>query len=142
MKKRLFPALAVAVLLVAAAARAALIEIYLKKATPEAVGRGQVEIDPAPYVPSDRLLTVDVYRARKGAVYSVWIIDAWTGKKSPAGITGLNHFRTDAAGYGHYTDHTTEYILGWNTLEVAWHPDGDPSNTGDMVVEFRAKLYE
>jgi len=141
-KKVLLPAAVLMVLLVAAAAMALNNEIPLKKVSPDVMGWGEVQIEPAPFVPSDRLLIVDIYRARKRAVYSVWIIDAWTGKRSPAGITGQNHFRTDDTGFGHYTDHTSEYILGWNTLEIAWHPDGDPSNTADMVVRFRAKLYQ
>ncbi len=131
------------VLFVAASgARAWVSEIELKKASPEREAKGTVYIKLAGFVPSDRLLVVETYHLKPRSVYSVWIIDTWTGKREALGITGQNHFKTNASGIGHYTDHTTEYILGWNRLEVAFHPGGDPSNTKDMIVVLWANLYQ
>ncbi|MFQ5442256.1 MAG: hypothetical protein ACE5EB_05980 [Thermodesulfobacteriota bacterium] len=123
-------------------ARAWVREIELKKAGPEIEAKGMVYIRLAGFVPSDRLLVVEAYHLKARSVYSVWIIDKRSGKREALGITGQNHFKTDASGFGHYTDHTTEYILGWNRLEVAFHPGSDPSNTKDMIVVLRADLYQ
>ena len=117
------------------------VEIKMKPAVPDTEARGLVTIKDAPRVPSDRLLIVDVRGLRPDSVYSVWLVDKDTGKRTPAGLTGQNHFRTDPSGYAHYTDHTDRYKLDHNTLEVAFHPDGDPGNTVDMVVVLTAPLH-
>ncbi|GMR04615.1 MAG: hypothetical protein BMS9Abin23_0515 [Thermodesulfobacteriota bacterium] len=117
-------------------------EITLKKANPEIEAKGTVYIRFAGFVPSDRFIEIDVFHLKPGGVYSVWIVDSWSGKREALGIVGENYFKADAAGFGHFADHTTEYILGWNMLEVAYHPDGDPSNTGDMKVVLKARLYQ
>jgi len=122
--------------------RAWVSEFELKNAGPEKEAKGMVYIKLAGFVPSDRLLVVRTYHLKPRSVYSVWIIDTWSGKREALGITGQNHFKTDASGSGHYTDHTTEYILGWNRLEVAFHPGGDPSDTKHMIVVLWADLYQ
>lgn len=134
--------LAFVLFVAASGARAWVSEIELKNAGPEIEAKGMVYIKLAGFVPSDRLLVVETSHLKARSIYSVWIIDKRSGKREPLGITGQNHFKTNASGIGHYTDHTTEYILGWNRLEVAFHPGGDPSNTKDMMVVLWGDLYQ
>ena len=116
-------------------------EIKLEKAFPEAEGRGEVEITRTSFATPDRLLTVNLHKLKPNSVYSVWLVDKYAGERTPAGLTGQNHLRTDSAGNAVYKDHTSEYRLDRNTIEIAYHPDGDPGNVKDMVVILRARLY-
>jgi hypothetical protein len=122
-------------------AHAGSIEIELKPASPEVKARGTVFIKHDSYIPYERFLDMYVSRLEPNSVYSVWIREKDNGTRNPAGLRDENHFRTDGAGNAHYTAMLSEYDLDWNTLEITYHPDGDPGNTKDMSVVLFARLY-
>ncbi|MFQ5736887.1 MAG: hypothetical protein ACE5GY_08510 [Thermodesulfobacteriota bacterium] len=128
--------------LLAGSAQARNSEFNLKPASPEVKAYGTVEISHTGFVPFDRLLEIYVTRLEHGAVYSVWLLDTETDERSAAGLTGQNNFDTGESGNAHYTAYLSEFEIDWRTLQIAYHPDGDASNTRDMVVVLTVRLYE
>ncbi len=114
-----------------AAAAADYREIPLYKADPASSAHGYITTEPIGFIPFERQLHVNVFSLKPGGLYDVWIVDRGTGKRTPAGFMGQNTFKTNFGGAGHFTDRTSEFILGWNKLEVREHtPKGeDPENS-------------
>jgi len=97
------------------------IELYKTEAGSEA--HGYIFIEPVGFIPTERLLHVNVYSLLPHTLYDVWIVDRNTGKRTPAGFQGQNSFKTNYGGAGHFTDRSSEFILGWNKLEISEHRD-------------------
>lgn len=138
-------ALIIAALLAYGSADARVSELNLKNTDPEGKAIARVEIDHIGFIPSDRLLKITAFRLKPNSVYSVWFVGGGyggQGEREPGGLTGSNYFRTDGSGSGHYYYHTDKYEIDHNLLEVAYHPDGDPANTDDMVVVLRGRMYD
>lgn len=123
-----------------ALAGAVMYEENLKRVDPEAKASGVVTLKHYGFVTSDRILEVTIFGLKPRAVYTVWLLDTNTGKRTPAGLTGKNRFRASADGVAHYSAFTDEYTTGWKTLQIAYHADGNAENTGGMVVVLTAKL--
>jgi len=118
-------------------------EIELNKTDPASKAHGNITMEPIAFVPTDRLLRVNVYGLRPNTLYDVWLVDRDTGKRSPAGFAGENTFRTNAGGSGHFADWTTEFILGWNKLEVSTHKEGESAeNFKDIMVVLWTWMYQ
>lgn len=118
-------------------------ETELIKTDPESKAHGNITMEPIGFVRSDRLLRVNVYGLSPNTLYDVWIVDRDTGKRSPAGFEGENTFRTNAGGSGHFVDRTTEYVLGWNKLEVSAHKEGESAeNLKDVDVLLWVWMYQ
>ncbi|MFQ5428195.1 MAG: hypothetical protein ACE5EZ_04350 [Thermodesulfobacteriota bacterium] len=96
-------------------------EIPLNKTDPDDKAHGYITIEHIGFVPMDRLLHVRVYSLLPNTLYDIWIVDRDTGKRTPAGFPGENTFKTNGGGAGHFKEHTTEFVLGWNKLEVSRH---------------------
>lgn len=116
-------------------------EYDLERVAPETRAIGRATLTPGFRRSDRRELFLVVFHLKPDSVYSVWIMDKRSGRRIPAGLTGKNHFRTDGSGNGHYTHEADWLDFGWNTLEVAYHPDGEPSNTDEMIVVLRTGLY-
>lgn len=103
---------------------------------PDAIGR--VEVDKVAFNKPERLLKVRMFNLEPGGVYTVWVVSERYGRK----IAGVrkNHFRAGSEGAAVYKFWGDEYRLHLKTLEVAWHPDGDPGNTEEMVVVLRGLI--
>jgi len=114
-------ALTVPLLIKARSAAADYIEIPLYSTVPGSSVHGYISIEHVGFIPTDRLLHVNVYSLRPHTLYDIWIVDRDTGKITPAGFEGQNSFLTNAGGAGHFTDWTTEFVLGWNKLEISEH---------------------
>ncbi len=100
-------------------------EIRLYKTDPGSKAHGYIFIEPVGFIPTERLLHVNVYSLLPNTLYDVWIVDRDTGKRTPAGFQGQNSFRTNYGGAGHFTDRSSEFILGWNKLEISEHSIAD-----------------
>lgn len=86
-----------------------------------------------------RTLGIFVYGLKLASVYSLWYADE-QGKREAAGVK-TNHFTTDGAGKGRYVTTVYEYdVDDWRYLDVMYHPDGDPKNTGGMTQVLRGDL--
>jgi len=115
-------------------------EIYLNKTDAMSKAHGYITIKPIGVVPTDRILHVNVYSLLPGTLYDVWIVERGTGKRMPAGFGGENTFRTNAGGAGHFIYWTSEFVLGWNKLEVSSHMADD--KRGDVKVILWAWMYQ
>ncbi len=122
-KKTTLPLLALSLIFLfhAALAMADYREIRLYKTDPKDEAHGYIFIEPVGFIPTERLLHVNVYSLRPNTLYDVWIVDRDTKKRTPAGFEGQNSFRTNYGGAGHFTDRSSEFILGWNKLEISEH---------------------
>jgi hypothetical protein len=75
------------------------------------------------------------------SVYTVWFV-----KDNPQmGIAGVgdgdHSFTTDAEGAGEYTATVAaEELSNWEKIEVAFHPDGNPSNLKDIKIAMKGDL--
>jgi hypothetical protein len=135
-KKLLIPmALLLLFMLKGSVAAANFWEIPLYKADPASKAHGYITSEPIGFIPYERLLHVNVYSLKPGALYDVWIVDRDTGKRTPAGFMGQNTFKTNFGGAGHFTDRTSEFTLGWNKLEVREHtPKGQDPEASKLVL--------
>lgn len=132
-------AIALALIMTASLGLAVAQDYTLKRTEAETQAIGEATVRQYGPVRSDRILSIDVFRLKPGSVYSVWLSRG--GKRSPAGLKGKNFFETDGSGNAHYTDMTDEYELSFHTLEIAYHPDGEISNTSEMVIVLTTRLY-
>jgi len=118
-------------------------ELTLIKTDPKSKAHGNITMEPIGFIPTERLLRVNVYGLRPNTSYDVWLVDRDTGKRSPAGFVGENTFRTNAGGSGHFADRTTEFILGWNKLEVSAHKKVDKTGSlKDVQVILWVWMYQ
>jgi len=142
-RKTLFASLALAIFIMlhCAPAMADYREIRLYKSDPKAAPYGEIFIEPVGFIPTERLLHVNVYALRPNTLYDVWIVDRDTGKITPAGFQGQNSFRTNQAGAGHFTDRSSEFILGWNKLEISEHL-ADRKRLEDIKVILWTWMYQ
>lgn len=99
----------------------------------------RVEFESMRYMPGSLSMGINFYRLEPDTVYSVWYAND-KGERAPAGVSG-NVFRTDGGGKGRYVTSVDAYYLDdWDSIEVYAHPDGNPSNTRDMVVALRGNI--
>ena len=116
-------------------------EMDLKKTDPGMRAFGTVEVSYFTRGVQNVLMEILVWHLEPNSLYSVWIVDTTSGQRSPGGLPGQNHFKTDPSGNSHYTDYTNDWLLHLKRLEIALHPDGDINNTADMQVVLFARLY-
>lgn len=116
-------------------------EIPLNKADKKSEARGYITIEHFGLVPTDRLLHVNVFSLRPNTIYSVWIVDRNNGKRTPAGFPGENTFKTNGGGAGHFKDHTSEFTLGWNKLEIV-RDSREAEKEGGLKVVLWAWMYQ
>ncbi len=116
-------------------------EIKLYKSDAKAAPYGEIFIEPVGFIPTERLLHINVYALRPDTLYDVWIIERDTGRITPAGFEGQNSFRTNHDGAGHFTDRSNEFILGWNKLEVSEHL-ADRKRLEDIKVILWTWMYQ
>ncbi len=137
----LVPAILLYIALQASGAWADYREIRLYRTDPDSKAHGYIFIEPVGFIPTDRLLHVNVYSLRPHTLYDVWIVERDTGKVTPAGFEGQNTLKTNAGGAGHFTDWTTEFVLGWNKLEISEHLKNGES-PGDARVILWTWMYQ
>ncbi len=102
---------------------------------------GEATVERFDRSPGLRILGVTVYRLKPLSTYSVWLANDEPQREVKAAGIEVNHFRTDGSGNGRYVTTVSEYELDrWRFIEVALHPDSNPRNTKDMVVNLRGDM--
>lgn len=110
-------------------------EIPLYKSDKNNPAHGYISIDHIGFIPTDRLLHVSVFSLTPNTLYDVWIVSRESGERTRAGFEGENSFKTNSGGAGDFKDFTTEFVLGWNKLEISSHQrDGEPSDNIKVIL--------
>ncbi|MBI5492825.1 MAG: hypothetical protein HY893_07835 [Deltaproteobacteria bacterium] len=103
--------------------------------------KGEAIIKDTANVEGDKQLTVNVSGLEPNSVYTVWFgkIDRPTEVKG-AGVRDYS-FKTDGAGNGTYVTTLSEYVIqGWDNIQVAFHPDGNPKNLNNAQIALSGDL--
>lgn len=84
-------------------------------------------------------VAVEVRGLRPNSVYTAWLADG------PERMQGLGvddySFRTDASGNGRFVAAVPEGELNrWDTIEIAYHPTGDPTDLENAEIAMRGEL--
>lgn len=99
----------------------------------------RVEFDSTRYMPGNLNMGINFFRLEPNTLYSVWYAKD-SGERAPAGVSG-NTFKTDGSGNGRYVTSVDGYYLDdFDNIEVYAHPDGNASNTRDMVAVLKGDL--
>lgn len=100
---------------------------------------GTIEVSEYPAGIAQDEVTVDVRGLRPNSVYTAWLAD---GPERMQGLGVDNYsFETDAAGNGRFVATVPEGELNrWDTIEIAYHPTGDPTDLENAEIALRGDL--
>ncbi|MDO3376863.1 hypothetical protein [Geoalkalibacter halelectricus] len=78
---------------------------------------------------------------RTDAVYTVWLVNE-KPRMEMAGLGEADYaFTSDGQGAGHYTAALSAEELGkWQLIKIAYHPDRNPRNMGNITVDLEGSL--
>lgn len=144
MLKRIQMCLAAAFLLSALAwapvSQAAAVDAQLKHGQAQGEAIGEVMV--SDLAPDKKEILVDAAGLRPNSVYTVWFANDEAKELGAVG-TGDHSFRSDENGNGQYRAVVTNNEFNrWESLIVAFHPDGDPGKMETMEIEMEADLGE
>jgi hypothetical protein len=86
-------------------------------------------------------ITIKASGLKPNSVYTVWFVNE-KPKMDMAGVgTGDYSFRSDSRGNGTYTATVLASDLEkWSLLELARHPDGNPTNMDNIKIALKADI--
>ncbi len=86
-------------------------------------------------------ISIEASNLEPNSVYTVWFVNE-KPQMDMAGVGEADYsFKTDAEGRGEFTATvSSEEIRNWEKLEVAYHPDGNPSNMKDIKITLKGDL--
>lgn len=113
-------------------------KVSLESATGKAEAKGEALIKDA--ANNQKQITVNVSGLQPNSTYTVWFTGEEAKDMAAVGQKGQS-FTTDANGNAQYTANVARAgIDKWKKLEVALHPDGNPSNMDNIRIELKGDL--
>jgi hypothetical protein len=88
---------------------------------------------------------ISAHGLRPEEVYTVWLTaEKFLGRMDMEGLGEPDYsFETDDQGNGSYTATISkEDLQDWESIEIAFHPDRDPQNMDNIIIDLKAALQE
>jgi hypothetical protein len=88
---------------------------------------------------------ISTHGLRPEEVYTVWLTaEKFLGRMDMEGLGEPDYsFETDGQGNGNYTATISqEDLQDWESIEIAFHPDRDPQNMDNIIIDLKAALQE
>lgn len=102
--------------------------------------RGDLTVRDMSNYPGQKEIAVDLSGLEPNSVYSVWLSKEGTNDLKGIGVKD-HAFRSDAQGKGRFITSIPEgEFERWDTLEVAFHPQGDPKNINNAEIAAKADI--
>lgn len=88
-------------------------------------------------------IAIEASNLKPNSTYTAWFVNEKAGKDMAGVGTGDYSFKSDAKGNAKYTAVVpSSEIESWDSLEIAYHPDNNPSNMENISTALKGDLGE
>ena len=116
-------------------------KVTFKKGPDGKGAKAEAVVKDAPGAADQKQITIKASGLKPDSVYTAWFVNE-KPKMDMAGVgTGDYSFRSDSQGNGTYTATVPASDLEkWSLLELARHPDGNPTNMDNVKIALKADI--